>query len=99
MTNKISASEFNRLLDGIARAVTVVSYSFTQVEPSAEWVTEVTRKIGIDYLDELGIDEVEEEDENFDIPDDVDESNYNPYTGCDEYDYENDIDLDGWSDY
>jgi hypothetical protein len=83
MTNKISASEFNRLLDGIARAVTVVSYSFTQVEPSAEWVTEVTRKIGVDYLNELGIDEVEEEDENFDIPDDVDESNYDPYCGCD----------------
>lgn len=87
MTNKISASEFNRLLDGIARAVTVVSYSFTQVEPSAEWVTEVTRKIGVDYLDELGIDEVEEEDENenFDIPDDVDETNYDPYCGCDVY--------------
>ena len=86
MTNKISASEFNRLLDGIARAVTVVSYSFTQTEPSAEWVTEVTRKIGVDYLDELGIDEVE--DENFDIPDDVDESNYNPYIGQDEYETE-----------
>lgn len=38
-------------------------------------------------------------DEFGDIPDDVDESNYNPFTGCDEYDYENDIDLDGWSDY
>ena len=83
MTNKISASEFNRLLDGIARAVTVVSYSFTKVEPSAEWVTEVTRKIGVDYLNELGIDEVEDEDENFDIPDDVDETNYDPYCGCD----------------
>jgi hypothetical protein len=88
MTNKISASEFNRLLDGIARAVTVVSYSFTKVEPSAEWVMEVTRKIGVDYLDELGIDEVEYEDENFDIPDDVNESNYNPYMGCDDYDYD-----------
>ena len=85
MTNKISASEFNRLRDGIARDVTVVSYSFTQVEPSAEWVTEVTRKIGVDYLDELGIDEVEDEDENFDIPDDVDETNYDPYCGCDIY--------------
>ena len=87
MTNKISASEFNRLLNGIARAVTVVSYSFTQVEPPAEWVTEVTRKISIDYLDELGINEVEDEDENenFDIPDDVDESNYDPYCGCDMY--------------
>ena len=94
MTNKISASEFNRLLNGIARAVTVMSYSFTKVEPSAEWVTEVTRKIGVDYLDELGIDEVEDKNENYEIPDDVDETNYNPYTGCDDYDYDP-VDL-GW---
>lgn len=92
MTNKISTSEFNRLLDGIARAVTVVSYSFTQVEPSAEWVTEVTRKIGVDYLDELGINEVEDEDENFDIPDDVDETNYDPYCGCDMFEICDSID-------
>ena len=31
-----------------------------------------------------------------DIPDDVDESNYDPYAGCDVYDT---IDLDSWSDY
>ena len=94
MTNKISASEFNRLLDGIARAVTVVSYSFTKVEPSVKWVEEVTRKIGVDYLNELGIDEVEDEVEDFDIPDDVDESNYNPYMGCNDYDYDS-ADI-GW---
>ena len=29
-----------------------------------------------------------------DIPDDVDESNYNPYMGCDDYDY-NPADI-GW---
>jgi len=27
-------------------------------------------------------------DENYEIPDDVDESNYNPYMGCDDYDYD-----------
>lgn len=29
-----------------------------------------------------------DEDDSNDIPDDVDESNYNPYTGCDEYEVE-----------
>lgn len=38
-------------------------------------------------------------DEFTDIPNDVDESNYNPYMGCDDYDYESNIDLDSWSDY
>ena len=38
-------------------------------------------------------------DEFGDIPDDIDETNYNPYMGCDDYDYENNIDLDEWSDY
>ena len=36
---------------------------------------------------------------NRDIPDDVDETNYNPYMGCDDYDYESNIDLDEWSNY
>lgn len=38
----------------------------------------------------------EEDEESLDIPDDVDESNYDPYAGCDVYDT---IDLDEWSDY
>ena len=41
----------------------------------------------------------DDEEDALDIPDDVDEFNYNPYMGCDDYDYESDIDLDGWSDY
>lgn len=83
MSNKISTSEFNRLMDGIACAVTIVSYSFTQVEPAVEWVEEVTRTIAVDYLDKLGIDEVEDDEDEPDFPDDVDETNYDPYCGCD----------------
>ena len=88
MNNTISSVEFYRLMDGIARAVIALSYSYTGVEPAVEWVEATTRKITLDYLDELGItevdDEVEDEDEP-DFPDDVDESNYNPYMGCDDY--------------
>lgn len=82
MTNTISATEFTRLLDGIACAVTAVTYAYTEVEPTVEYVEAVTRKIALDYLDELGIEEVEDEEEP-DIPDDVDETNYDPYMGCD----------------
>ena len=38
-------------------------------------------------------------DEFEDIPDDVDETNYNPYMGCDDFEIENTINLDEWSDY
>lgn len=83
-TNTISATEFTRLMDGIARAVTAVTYAYTEVEPAVEYVEAVTRKIALDYLDELGIEEVEdEEEEEPDFPDDVDETNYDPYMGCD----------------
>lgn len=84
MTNTISAAEFTRLMDGIARAVTAVTYAYTEEVPAVEYVEAVTRKIALDYLDELGIEEVEdEEEEEPDFPDDVDETNYDPYMGCD----------------
>jgi len=84
MSNTISAVEFNRVMDGIARAVIALSYAYTGVEPAVKWVEAVTRKIGMDYMDELGITEVEDEEEDEpDFPDDVDETNYDPYMGCD----------------
>jgi len=83
MTNTISAAEFTRLMDGIARAVTAVTYAYTGEEPAVKYVEAVTRKIALDYLDELGIEEVENEEEEPDFPDDVDETNYDPYMGCD----------------
>lgn len=84
-TNTISAAEFTRLMDGIACAVTRVTYAYTNEEPSVDYVEAVTRKIAIEYLDSIGIDEVENEEENCepDFPDDVDETNYDPYMGCD----------------
>lgn len=44
----------------------------------------------------LGVDESEneypDEDELVDYPDDVDETNYNPYMGCDDFEFDNDGD-------
>lgn len=36
-----------------------------------------------------------DDEEDYEIPDDVDESNYNPYMGCDDYDYNPAEDI-GW---
>ena len=71
-TNTISSAEFIRLLDGIARAVTAVTYAYTGEEPTVEYVETVTRKIALAYMDELGIEEVEEEEE----PDFFDDERY-----------------------
>lgn len=57
---KISAEEFNRLITGIARTVVILTHAFTHEEPSTDYVQEITRKLTCDYLDELGIAEVEE---------------------------------------
>lgn len=40
-----------------------------------------------------------DDEENYNISNDVDETNYNPYMGCDDFEIENTIDLDEWSNY
>lgn len=55
----ISTTEFTRLMDGIAAAVVRVTYACTNEEPSVPYVEAVTRQITIDYLDSIGIYEVE----------------------------------------
>lgn len=82
---KISTAEFTRLMDGIACAVTSICYAFTEEEPDVKWVEDTTRRIACEYLESIGIDDVEDdedEDEEY-FPDDVDETNYDPYCGCD----------------
>ena len=51
-------------------------------EPTEDCARNVAKDFCIDFLNEKGIYEVECEDEA-NIPDDVDESNYDPYCGCD----------------
>ena len=55
-------------------------------EPTEDCARNVARDFCIDFLHEKGIYGVEDEDadeDEVDIPDDVDESNYDPYCGCD----------------
>lgn len=50
-----------------------------------DWVNAVTRELFQDFCNDQGIDSVEEDADDDNIPDDVDESNYDPYSGCDVY--------------
>lgn len=65
-------------------------------------LTKLQDSIFFDYVIELKDDITVGEDGDDklpDFPDDIDESNYNPYMGCDEYDYESDIDINSWGEY
>lgn len=56
----ISQEEFGRIFNAIAFAITRVYYTTTKREPTAAFVTIMTRRMIVDYLDEIGIEEVED---------------------------------------
>lgn len=58
---------------------------FDSGEEYEEWAGDVFQCLFEQACKAIGISF--EEEETY-IPDDVDESNYNPYTGCDEYEVE-----------
>ena len=58
---KISQTEFNRIANAIGFAITRTYFSIKGVEPTAAFVTLMGRKMIIDYLDSIGIEEIEEE--------------------------------------
>lgn len=92
---KISTTELIRLMDGIACAVASVSYAYTEEEPDVEWLEDATRKITREYLKSIDIDEVEDDEDEEYFHDDVDETNYNPYMGCDDYE----VDMEFFEDF
>lgn len=77
---------------------TIVSLDPTTMQDMdklCEQVENLTRAYFIEFCDAQGIDDIEEiaeiplnmfedvEEEDYDFPDDVDETNYDPYMGCD----------------
>lgn len=60
---KISYTEFERIANAIAFAITRIYHSTTGKEPTAAFVTLMAREMVVDYLDSLGIDEVEVDEE------------------------------------
>lgn len=71
--------------------------TFTEKTPDMDTIEQKVCDAFVLYCevnDIVRIIEEEDEDEELDIPDDVDETNYDPYMGCDSYD---DCDIDeGW---
>lgn len=57
---KISQEEFGRIFNAIGFTITRIYYTITGKEPTAAFVTTMTRRMIVDYLDEIGIDEVED---------------------------------------
>ena len=82
----INQTTANSYMDAIAFTLTktIVSLQPTAMQDMdalCEQVEALTRAYFIEFCDAQGIDDIEEED--YDFPDDVDETNYDPYMGCD----------------
>lgn len=82
----INQTTANSYMDAIAFTLTktIVSLDPTAMQDMdqlCEQVENLTRAYFIEFCDAQGIDDIEEED--YDFPDDVDETNYDPYMGCD----------------
>ena len=58
-----------------------------EYETYTEKVITIAKRLFLDFCEDKGIDSVDDgtDDEESDFPDDVDETNYDPYSGCDIY--------------
>lgn len=55
-------------------------------EATIQCIQDTAKQMMIDFCEEADIDKVElDDDEDYDIPDDVDETNYDPFLGQDMY--------------
>ena len=82
----INQTTANAYMDAIAFTLTktIITLKPAAIEDKdalCEQVETLTRAYFIEFCDAQGIDDIEEED--YDFPDDVDETNYDPYMGCD----------------
>lgn len=86
MKHVISWENLELLVDCATDLYKCLHKACYNTEPTEDCARNVARDFCIDFLHEKGIYGVEDEDvDEDDIPDDVDETNYNPYMGCDEY--------------
>ena len=85
MNKVINYDTFEMIMDGIHTAVQETYWSMTHkclpTTISAEMAINICRQ----YLENENIEIDYEDADDDDIPDDVDESNYNPYMGQDEF--------------
>jgi len=94
--NTISIDTANLILEAFAYAYVRTDPNAPRAEDCATYeeyekytkvVEAMAKRLFIDFCEDKGIEGVDDgtDDEEPDIPDDVDESNYDPYSGCDIY--------------
>lgn len=91
----ITTHEALMIIDAIKLTFCQDVETFTEKTPDADTIEQKACDIFALYCELNDIVYIiEDEDEESDIPDDVDETNYDPYMGCDSYD---DCGIDeGW---
>lgn len=77
----MTLTESERVLDAMALMFRKTYFYFKDAEPSYTDTAAVVESTWADFCRENDIVIVDD-----DIPDDVDETNYNPYMGCDDFD-------------
>lgn len=80
----LTTSAMMLIMDAMAMMYTKTRYAYTGEVPAVSEVEEVVRANFIEFCDDAGIDDIQDDDAPDFPPDDVDESNYNPYMGCDD---------------
>lgn len=84
----ITESTANLCMDAMAFSLTKTLLAVNPemaLDPDelAQQIEAIIRDHFVQFCEMAGIDDIEEEDEEPNFPDDVDETNYDPYMGCD----------------
>ena len=87
----INETTGRQIYNAIAYTLVTEEYAITNRVPDADRINQKAREIFERYCDSEGIegvqmDDEDDEEEYDDFDDDVDESNYDPFSGCDIFD-------------
>ena len=85
MKRSITEQEAADLVNAIAATFEAATVYYTKVQPTTERIEEVTKELMVQFCDKQGIIavDIDDEDKDEDIPDTPDETNYDPFVGCD----------------
>lgn len=81
----ITDTTARQIFGAISYTLVAEEFARTNRIPDADLITKKTRKLFTLFCESEDIEDVEEDDEEEcdDFDDDVDESNYDPFSGCD----------------
>lgn len=84
----ITEQEAADLVNAIAATFTATTIYYTKVEPTQGRVEEVTKELMVQFCEREGITavDIDDDDDDDDFDDTPDETNYDPFAGCDLWD-------------